>query len=295
MKKVKKAKKMCEYTKYKIAASSIATLLGVWGPARQYNEICTLAKRPHREQTESWSASSKRFLEQCGISQEWDALKLRAGTSAFQEHIEVVSKQATDLLLNNRLVDTVVDLDALDNMDPRLVLCRELRNSVVSIATKAYGRNSEPIFIQQFNSCIEESGQIHSMQHELFRQCGDNRTMWAITGRVDGFQHDHVVEIKHRRALLFASPPDYELMQVHAYMFASGKHTTKLFQCVRRQDFSVVDTKEIKFCEVYWSKIVQSLGRAIEFVEKLVASDLAWDAFASCDQDNKAQLLRRYI
>lgn len=170
MKKVKKAKKMCEYTKYKIAASSIATLLGVWGPARQYNEICTLAKRPHREQTESWSASSKRFLDQCGISQEWDALKLRAGTSAFQEHIEVVSKQATDLLLNNRLVDTVVDLDALDNMDPRLVLCRELRNSVVSIATKAYGRNSEPIFIQQFNSCIEESGQIHSMQHELFRQ-----------------------------------------------------------------------------------------------------------------------------
>ena len=291
---------MTEFTKYKIAASSIATLLGAWGPARQYYEICNVVRKsPNKLMALKAGTkeleSHNQFLQKCEIVEDWERLKSLALNARAQEHIQEIETRAENLLIGSPFVSgngvTALDKD-LNN--PIVSHCNELKSLITGCATRAYGTNSENEFIPEFNALLPPELQIHSTQLAIFKQCADNGEVpWAITGRIDGFQNGSIVEIKHRKSKLLAPIPDYELMQLHAYMFATDVHRSTLIQCARKLDrsFNIIET--IHFIPEFWDRTFQSLRRLIIFIEKLVASDVAWQSFAACT--DKQAILASHI
>ena len=257
---------MCEYVKYKLKPSDLSALLGAWGPWRQYEAITGLLKEVVPFDTHTHTT----FLTDHGLTAHWAKLQNDAHRCDTQEHISHLTDLATQTLLScvGAPPNTDLDSDKLD--DPLLIKCRELRNSLASRAQRAYGKNNERRFVTNFNKC-------------------------AGVGKVDGFMGTELIEIKHRRHLLFDELPPYELMQVHAYMFAAGKLSCKVIQCVRRQDLEATDVIEVRFNEAFWGGIMQKLHRVINFAEQLTASALAWDAFKSCGMDHKERIMNSHI
>lgn len=280
----------CEFVKYKFKPSELSALLGMWGPWRQYEALLGLI----RAVVPCEPSSTPKFMDDYGLSAHWAKLGTDALRCEVQEHIAHLADLASQSLLS--AVGAAADTD-LDNEqpDPVLAKCRELRNSLISRAQKSYGRNNERRFVNNFNKCAGLGKQIHSQQQEVFRYLTEEPIKCAIVGKIDGYMGTELVEIKHRRHLLFDELPAYEMLQVHAYMFAAGKGSCKVIQCVRRQDMEATDVIHVNFSEEFWAKTMERVQRVINFAEQLTASPLALDAFKSCSMEHKQRLMCTYI
>lgn len=282
---------MCEYVKYKFKPSDLSALLGAWGAWRQYEAITSLIKEVMPLDTQAHT----KFLVDHGLTAHWAKLQNDAHRCDTQEHITHLTDLATQTLLTCVGAPLNTDLDSDKLADPLLLKCREMRNSLGTRAQRAYGKNNERRFVSNFNKCAGPGKQIHSQQHEVFRYLTEEPIACAIVGKVDGFMGTELIEIKHRRHMLFDELPPYELMQVHAYMFAAGKVNCKVIQCVRRQDLEASDVIDVRFDEAFWADTMQKLQKVINFAEQLTRSALAWDAFKSCSMEHKERIMNSHI
>lgn len=280
----------CEYVKYKVKPSDLSALIGMWGSSRQYEAIAALV----RTVLPSEPSSTPKFLEDYGVSAHWAKLHADALRCDVQEHIAHLADMASQVLLGAVGATLSTDLDN-EQLDPVLAKCRTLRNGLISKAQQSYGRNGERRYISDFNKCAGVGKQIHSQQQEVFRYLTEDPVKCAIVGKIDGFMGSELVEIKHRRNMLLDELPPYELVQVHAYMFAANKPSCKVIQCVRRQDMQVTDVIQVNFNEEFWASTMARVQRVISFAEQLTASPLSLDLFKSCPMEHKERIMCAYI
>jgi hypothetical protein len=277
---------MCEYVKYKLKPSELAELLGEWGPRRQFEAIANLIKEPIFYEANTHA----KFLADHGLTAHWAKLQNDASLCDTQDHIAHLSDMATQAL-----AAAVPGLKFEQEGSMFQSTCVSLRKSLVSRAQRAYGRNNERRFVSNFNSCAEPAKQIHSQQQEVFQYLSDDRKTCAIVGKIDGFMGSELIEIKHRTDLLRHELPVHELMQVHAYMFATGKQSCTVIQCVRRLEMEATDMMHVRFDAQFWSVLLQRIQRVVGFADQLSASPLTWDSFKSCSLEEKTRLMDTYI
>jgi len=84
-----------------------------------------------------------------------------------------------------------------------------------------------------------------------------------LFGRLDGLRDDGVVvESKCRRNRLFGSVPEYERIQLMAYMAL-----TKAPRAVLVENFDEKQrTYDVAFDDVYWKGILEALGKGVDCV-----------------------------
>lgn len=83
---------------------------------------------------------------------------------------------------------------------------------------------------------------------------------WNIVGKVDCIEDDGtIIEIKNRRHKLFSEIPDYEKVQLMAYLWLSGQESGILRQYYRGKHSDFV----VNFDEVWFEKYVLGVLRSI--------------------------------
>lgn len=101
----------------------------------------------------------------------------------------------------------------------------------------------------------------------------------VLNGKVDGHADNRVVEVKTRRYKFFDKLPDYESVQIQAYMFLTDKKLCDVVQSFDNQ----IKISSHKFVPTKFDKIVQAAKTFGEQFVKIVASQ-------QCQQDILAKL-----
>jgi hypothetical protein len=95
----------------------------------------------------------------------------------------------------------------------------------------------------------------------------DNKFRIIIRGKVDGMNEEYIVETKNRTKRLFNMIPNYEKVQLNAYMFMTGKMKSLHIECYNNEQ----NQKEYNFDEELWSKITNNI---IDFTNKNIVCHL---------------------
>jgi hypothetical protein len=75
----------------------------------------------------------------------------------------------------------------------------------------------------------------------------------VLGGKIDGLTDDgNLVELKNRQYRFFSKIPEYELVQVHAYMYLLDKTECTLVQCFKKE----FRKDQVYFDNDYWNKIM---------------------------------------
>ena len=85
-----------------------------------------------------------------------------------------------------------------------------------------------------------------------------------LRGKVDGMNDEYVVETKNRARRLFGKIPEYEKVQLNAYMFMTGKDKALHIECYNEDQ----NQTEYGFDKVFWDgcldKVIQFSHEHIE-------------------------------
>ena len=84
-------------------------------------------------------------------------------------------------------------------------------------------------------------------------------TTFTLRGCVDGIQDDSVVEHKQRRNRLFRAIPVYELPQLYAYMYLTGRRSARLVETYQERQLEHIVTWD----ESVWQRMVKKAEEAI--------------------------------
>jgi len=76
-----------------------------------------------------------------------------------------------------------------------------------------------------------------------------------LRGKIDGMNDDYVVETKNRTKRLFNMIPDYEKVQLNAYMFMTGKEKALHIECYNEDQNSV----EYGFDKLFWDNCLEKI------------------------------------
>ena len=103
-------------------------------------------------------------------------------------------------------------------------------------------------------------------EKELY--CNPNKQFTIILrGKVDGMNDEYVVETKNRTKRLFNMIPDYEKVQLNAYMFMTGKEKALHIECYNEDQNSV----EYEFDKLFWTDCCDKI---IEFTQQYIVCHL---------------------
>lgn len=94
-----------------------------------------------------------------------------------------------------------------------------------------------------------------------------NRFQIIIRGKVDGMNEEYIVETKNRTKRLFNMIPNYEKVQLNAYMFMTDKRKSLHIECYNNEQ----NQKEYDFDEKFWLKITNDI---INFTNKNILDHL---------------------
>ena len=86
-----------------------------------------------------------------------------------------------------------------------------------------------------------------------------------IRGKIDGMNDEYVVETKNRTKRLFNMIPDYEKVQLNAYMFMTDKEKAIHIECYNEQQ----NQTEYGFDKLFWEGC---LDKVIEFTNNHIVN-----------------------
>jgi len=89
-----------------------------------------------------------------------------------------------------------------------------------------------------------------------------------LRGKIDGMNDEYIVETKNRTKRLFNMIPDYEKVQLNAYMFMTGKERALHIECYNDDQNSV----EYGFDKFFWDNC---LDKVIQFTNDHIVSHLS--------------------
>ena len=108
----------------------------------------------------------------------------------------------------------------------------------------------------------------NSQIYEKELYCDPNKQFNIILrGKVDGMNDEYVVETKNRTKRLFNMIPDYEKVQLNAYMFLVEKEKALHIECYNEDQNSV----EYDFDKVFWD---ECLDKVIQFTDDNIVCHL---------------------
>ena len=105
----------------------------------------------------------------------------------------------------------------------------------------------------------------------------------------------NLVEIKHRTGKGLTQIPNYELFQVHAYMYLFEKRHMKLVQCIRREHETVSDTTIIFFNDDFWLQILQMVTNIFDFIEQMSSCKIAQECFFILEEYQKIKMMEEWF
>ncbi len=113
---------------------------------------------------------------------------------------------------------------------------------------------------QAKNNIVIRERNLKMYERELYND-PDGKFNIIIRGKVDGMNEDIVVETKNRDKGLFNLIPEYEKVQLNAYMFLTGKKKSLHIECYNESQNSI----EYPLDELFWEDCCEKI---IEFVKK---------------------------
>ena len=119
---------------------------------------------------------------------------------------------------------------------------------------------------QQKRNIVIDSRNSQMYERELYID-PEGRYQVILRGKVDGMNDEYVVETKNRTKRLFNMIPDYEKVQLNAYMFMTGKEKSLHIECYNDDQNSV----EYDFDKLFWE---DCLDKVINFTKQNIVCHL---------------------
>ena len=119
---------------------------------------------------------------------------------------------------------------------------------------------------QQKRNIVIDSRNSQMYEKELYID-PEGKYVVFLRGKVDGMNDEYVVETKNRTKRLFNMIPDYEKVQLNAYMFMTGKEKALHIECYNEDQNSV----EYDFDKLFWD---DCLDKVVNFTNDHIACHL---------------------
>uniref|UniRef100_A0A6C0BND6 YqaJ viral recombinase domain-containing protein n=1 Tax=viral metagenome TaxID=1070528 RepID=A0A6C0BND6_9ZZZZ len=318
---------------FKVTASGLSGLLGMFGPYKQYNAFCQLLRTSSLQVSlkQSVCPSQSEHIERLEIQQEWANLHTEVSQCQWQSEIQRITDTGFKLLFWNKFMDDQIkstpieeegvmevlqnvvrcpdkhrqSLDTLKSLPARTPQFQRLldyiqRSSMCyrflhSTVCRKYGIRGERTLIDLYNRLHDDpiTKVTKRFQEPLTAEDGSWRCL--LTGQIDGMQQGKVIEIKHRTTRIFTNIPTYELIQLHMYMFFTKTKSCKLLQCIQLPDNVYVEQTVVYFCDQLWAQITATLVEVIQFAKDLCASRISVECFEQLPEDTRHAMLAKYI
>ena len=144
--------------------------------------------------------------------------------------------------------------------------------SVQASVNKARGVAREPEALDLFERQTGASVRDRNDRFYVGNMGTSVQPCW-LGGRVDGVHGDRVVEVKCRRNRFFSFLPEYERVQIHAYMHLTGKRECELVQKFNGQIHTTVHA----FDRDYWSGVCEEARTRWEHLTHVFADEQRQD------------------
>ena len=291
-----------------ISASTVASLLGAFGPTQRYRTFLEVwgrykAKFPHyleKIPMQDW-IEKKEYLAK--IDPQSLLQKLELKTCQDVESIAEACEEAHAILFRraffepqqtNSSMDKIIDqvcsspiyLDNVDKLPPtsivyrQLDLSRQLFGQFKTRVNMAYGRLGETKYISLYQQLSQDK--IIHQQLGAYREVLTKKgTKYRITGNIDGIQEKDgvLLEIKHRQKQLQNTLPGYEKVQILTYMYMLQKVSAVVVQCVSSRSGYFTEKSTLFFEPDYWNEVLERLDQCMDFLEDLSSNQLATEMF----------------
>ena len=197
--------------------------------------------------------------------------------SKIEESLLSLSEIDLKSIKNELKLDDNASLKQVENMIKQQVMTKSLNENITEDQSK---KKADEVLkaMPTLNKCLESSvkqdlrmrrGNIkedknldktqqkrnitidsrNSQMYERELYCDINRKYnIIIRGKIDGMNDGYVVETKNRTKRLFNMIPDYEKVQLNAYMFMTGKEKALHIECYNDDQNSV----EYEFDKLFW-------------------------------------------
>jgi hypothetical protein len=119
---------------------------------------------------------------------------------------------------------------------------------------------------QQKHNIVIDSRNSQMYEKELYID-PEGKYVVFLRGKVDGMNDEYVVETKNRTKRLFNMIPDYEKVQLNAYMFMTGKEKSLHIECYNDDQNSV----EYDFDKLFWD---DCLDKVVNFTNDHIVCHL---------------------
>ena len=114
---------------------------------------------------------------------------------------------------------------------------------------------------------IQITSRNSQMYEKLLYTDPNGKFQVILRGKVDGMNDEYVVETKNRARRLFGKIPEYEKVQLNAYMFMTGKDKALHIECYNEYK----NQTEYGFDKVFWDGC---LDKVIQFSHEHIESHL---------------------
>ena len=207
--------------------------------------------------------------------------------SKIEESLLSLSDKDLKCIKNELKIDEKSSLKQVENMIKQQVLTKSLNENITEDQSK---KKADDVLksMPTLNKCLESSVKqdlrmkrgnikedknldktqqkrnivIDSRNSQMYEKelhiDPEGRYIVFIRGKVDGMNDEYVVETKNRTKRLFNMIPDYEKVQLNAYMFMTGKEKALHIECYNEEQNSV----EYDFDKLFWD---DCLDKVIDF------------------------------
>lgn len=177
--------------------------------------------------------------------------ELKLENNASLKQVEnVIKQQVLSKSLNQNITEEQSKLKADEVLKTMPTLNKCLEGSVKQDLRMKRGNIKEDDNLNKTQikrNIVIDSRNSQMYEKELY--CDSERKFNIILrGKIDGMNDEYVVETKNRTKRLFNMIPDYEKVQLNAYMFMTGKEKALHIECYNEDQNSV----EYDFDKLFW-------------------------------------------
>ena len=168
-----------------------------------------------------------------------------------------------------KLHDTV---DAIPGINKEVA--SEAKQRITSRINCVYGAKREGVVVREHN-IKDNNAKMYYIYGGEVEDEGVHKT-WGIVGRVDGFQNNRLVEIKHRRYKLFTHVPPYERVQLEVYMRMTDMKRAVLIQKLELESCSTEAQEEVERDAELWEFVLVYCRDFFSKLMKLIHTEYLW-------------------
>ena len=206
------------------------------------------------------------------------------------DHQVSVVKEQHDMQRSKELLtkeqDFLLQVQVADMQKAATIIKKEISSSI----NTAFGTTREGDAIKAYEKANNLSVKIDK---SIVRK---NYGCFSLTGAVDGFiDDDCVLEIKNRTRRLFKKIPQYEQVQLQAYMHNFGKKKAILLECKKNIDEFAMNSMTLNIDEELWSRILDKTHKFCKLLTDIITDDVRADEYVALDTSERQKYVNKFI